>query len=222
MEIVKLRGRRRDSGTAAAVAGRSPVNESSASCVLAAYASSTRCENSSSVSRPSAVASRSCATVCSRSASDARTTGWLIGSSLCGLLSPRQTAKLGGKLLHARRPRATRPQAEPVLLVEEELPVADHAGPHEQKRHRRLERFEARVVDRSSLIAFVERPEQDSVFRIRRHRNLPQHVFEDAVSTTGRQVCEHDDDDLVDRVVAVNGLSVKEQSLVTLDQLHDL
>ena len=44
--------------------------------------------------------------------------------------------------------------------------------PHEQKRHGRLKWSEARVVERSPLIAFVVRPEQDPVFHIRRNRKL--------------------------------------------------
>ena len=62
-----------------------------------------------------------------------------------------------------------RPTVEPVLVVQEELPVADDSMPHEQKRHGRLEWSKARVVYRSILVAFVERPEQDSVFYIRRN-----------------------------------------------------
>src|SRR5215204_6091176 len=58
------------------------------------------------------------------------------------------------------------PQVEQVLVIQEELPVADDPMPHEQKRHWRSKRSEARLVDRSRLMAFVERPEHDSVFRI--------------------------------------------------------
>src|SRR4051812_22209009 len=60
-------------------------------------------------------------------------------------------------------PVTLRPQVEPLRVVQEELPFAGASMPHEQKRHRRLEWSEARVVYRSRLIALVVRPEEDSV-----------------------------------------------------------
>jgi hypothetical protein len=56
------------------------------------------------------------------------------------------------------------PTVEPVIVVQEEFPVADDSLPHEQKRHGRLEWSEAGVVDRSTLVALLERPAQDSIF----------------------------------------------------------
>src|SRR3954466_2867165 len=56
----------------AAPAGRSAVSGSSSAWERAVYASAVRSASSSSVSRPSAEASRSRRTICSRSASDAR------------------------------------------------------------------------------------------------------------------------------------------------------
>ena len=93
--------------------------------------------------------------------------------------------------------------------------------PHEQKRHRRLEWSEARVVERSPLVAFVVRPEQDSVFRIRGKCELVEDVVEDGVGTIGRHVGEDDDDDVVDDVVAFGGRSVQEQPLVAVHELDD-
>src|SRR6266540_5748533 len=103
--------------------------------------------------------------------------------------------------MRSRLSIATGPQVEPLLVVQEELPVAGDSMPHEQKRHGRLEWSEARVVDRSPLMAFVERPEHDPIFRIRRNRKTPQHVVEDALRTTSRQVGENNDDYLVASVV---------------------
>ena len=71
-----------------------------------------------------------------------------------------------------------RPQIEPLLVVQEELPVAGDSMPHEQERHGRLEWSEARVVDRSPLVAFVVRPEQDSVLDVRRNCKMLQDVVE--------------------------------------------
>src|SRR4029453_8674673 len=114
-----------------------------------------------------------------------------------------------------------RPQVEPVLVVQEELPVAGDSMPHEQKRHGRLEWSEARVVDRSPLMAFVVRPEQDSVFHIRRNCELLEDVVKDALGTISRQVAENNDDDVVDNVVAVSRSSVQQQSLVAAHELDD-
>src|SRR5919199_2154150 len=76
---------------------------------------------------------------------------------------PRKSTKLRSKRVDALLPESTRPEGQPVLLVQEELPVADHPVPHEQERHGRLKGSKALVVDRSRPIAVVERPEHDSV-----------------------------------------------------------
>jgi hypothetical protein len=69
--------------------------------------------------------------------------------------------------------------------------------PHEQKRHGRLEWSEAGVGDRSSLIAFVERPEQDSIFYKRLNCKMLEDVAKDALRTIRWQVGENNDDHLV-------------------------
>ena len=115
-----------------------------------------------------------------------------------------------------------RPTFEPVLVVQEELPVADDSMPHEQKRHGRLEWSEARVIDGSPLVAFVERPEQDSIFHIRRNCKLLEDVVKDALRTISWQVGEDNDDYLVVRAVAINGLSVQELRLVSVYELDHI
>ena len=55
--------------------------------------------------------------------------------------------------------------------------------PDEQKRHGRLEWPEARVIDRSTLVAFVERPKQDSIFNIRRNCKVLQDLAKGAFRT---------------------------------------
>ena len=80
--------------------------------------------------------------------------------------------------------------------------------PHEQKRHGRSERSEARVVKRSPLIASIERPEHDSVFHIRRSCKLLEDVVKDALRTISRQVGEDDDEYLVG-VLADERLAVR-------------
>ena len=54
--------------------------------------------------------------------------------------TPRQALELLSKRLNGGVPVATRPQVEPVFVVQEELPVANDRAPHEQKRHGRRER----------------------------------------------------------------------------------
>src|SRR3712207_4136272 len=115
-----------------------------------------------------------------------------------------------------------RPTVEPVIVVQEELPVADDSMPHEQKRHGRLEWSEARVVYRSPLVAFVERPEQDSIFHIRRNCKLLEDVAKDALRTISRQVGEDNDDYLVVQAVAINGLNVQELRLVSVYELDHI
>ncbi len=51
-------------------------------------------------------------------------------------------------------------------------------------------------------MAFEERPEHDSIFRICRHCKLRQDAVEDAWRAIRRQVSEHNDDHLVFGVVA--------------------
>src|ERR1700752_682382 len=109
-----------------------------------------------------------------------------------------------------------RPTVEPLLVVQEELPVADDSMPHEQKRHGRLEWSEARVVDRSILVAFVERPEQDSVFHIRRNCKMLEDLAKEASGTISGQIGEDNDHHLVVRAIAINGLSVQELRLVSV------
>src|SRR4029453_6577842 len=93
--------------------------------------------------------------------------------------------------------------------------------PPEEKRHGRSKWPEVRVVYRGSLKAFVERPKQDSTLRIRRNRKMLQDVVKNALRTISRQVGEDNDDDLVHAVVAVNGLNIQEQALVTVHELDN-
>jgi hypothetical protein len=93
--------------------------------------------------------------------------------------APRQAAWFLSKSVDCGRSVATRPQVEPLLVVQE-----------------------ARVVYRSRLIAFVVRPEQDSVFHIRRNCKLLYDGVKDALRTISQQVTENNDDDVVDNVVA--------------------
>src|SRR5205809_4113978 len=87
--------------------------------------------------------------------------------------TPRQAAYFLRESLRAGGSIALRPELEPCLIVQEELPVVDDPMPHEEKRHGRFEWSEARVVDRSCLVAFVVRSEQDSVLDVRRNCKLP-------------------------------------------------
>src|SRR6478609_5836135 len=86
--------------------------------------------------------------------------------------APRQVAQLLSECPGSGLSIAMRPATKPGVIVEEELPVADDAVPHEQKRHRRLEWSEARFVERSSRVALVIGPEEDSVFDVRRNGKL--------------------------------------------------
>jgi hypothetical protein len=62
-------------------------------------------------------------------------------------------------------------------------------------------------------MAFVVRPEQDSVLDVRRNCKMLQDVVEDALGTLTRQVGENNDDDVVDNVVAFSR-SVSKSSLL--------
>src|SRR5690348_2208853 len=134
---------------------------------------------------------------------------------------PRRVADFLNKCRDWGLSEASRPKVDPLLVVQEELPVADDSVPHEQKRHRWLEWSEARVVDRGVLVAFVERSEQDSVVHVRPNCKLLEDVAEDSLRTISRQVGEDNDDDLVLRVLAVRWLSVQEQALVAVHQLDN-
>jgi hypothetical protein len=96
--------------------------------------------------------------------------------------------------------------------------------PHEQERHGRLEWAKALVVDRSRLIAVVERPEHDSVLDVRRNGNVLQDLVKDASCTFSRQVHEDDDDHVVVRAVAVSRSTTpfEEPALVAVHQLDDV
>jgi hypothetical protein len=64
-------------------------------------------------------------------------------------------------------------------------------------------------------MAFVERPEHDPIFGIRRNCEMLWDVVKEALRTISRQVGEGNDDYLVS-VVAVSRLSVQGQSLVAV------
>src|SRR6478672_7198133 len=100
--------------------------------------------------------------------------------------TPRQAAYFLRESLRAGGSVALRPELEPRLIVQEELPVVDDPMPHKEKRHGRLERPEARVVDRSRLIALVVRPEQDPILDVRRNRKLLEDVGKGTLRTIGR------------------------------------
>src|SRR6476661_7102796 len=97
--------------------------------------------------------------------------------------APRQVAQLLSECPGSGLSIAMRPATKPGVIVEEELPVADDAVPHEQKRHGRLEWSEARVVERSSLVALVIGPVEDSVFDVRRNGKLLEDAVDDALRT---------------------------------------
>src|SRR4051794_8296844 len=117
---------------------------------------------------------------------------------------------------------AARIQAEPVLLVQEELPVADDPMPHEDKRDGRSERPEVGVVDRRTLMTLVKRPEHDPVLLVRWNGDLLQDPVEQTSGAAGGEVCEHDDDRRAAGLLAVGSLSVQEQSPVARHELDDV
>jgi len=78
------------------------------------------------------------------------------------------------------------------------------------------------VVYRGSLMVFVERPEHDSIFDIRRNCKQLEDGVEDAARTISRQVGKNDDDHLVVRVVAVSRFSIPEQALVAVHELDNM
>ena len=84
------------------------------------------------------------------------------------------------------------------------------------KRHGRFEWSEARVVDRSYLIALVVRPEQESILDVRRNCKLLEDVVKDTLRTIGRQVGENDDDDVVVHVVTVSRFRFQQPALVAV------
>jgi hypothetical protein len=71
-------------------------------------------------------------------------------------------------------------------------------------------------------MAWVERPEQDPIFRIRRNRKMLWDLVEDALRKISRQVREDNDDYLVPGVVAGGRLSVQQQSLVAVYELDNV
>lgn len=97
--------------------------------------------------------------------------------------APRQAAQSFTKSLRCGLSVTTCPQPEPLIVVQEELPIAGDPVPHEHKWQRRVKRPEALVVDRRRLIARVVRPEQDSVLHIRWNPELPLDLAEDALGT---------------------------------------
>ena len=146
-------------------------------------------------------------------------------SCVVGFIAPRapwQAAQFLGERPGSGLAIAMRPTVEPLLVVQEELPVADDSMPHEQKRHGRLEWSEARVIDGSPLVAFVERPEQDSIFHIRRNCKLPEYFAKDALGTICCQVGEDNDDYLVVRTVTINWLSAQELRLAAVYELDHI
>src|SRR5262245_10061265 len=87
-------------------------------------------------------------------------------SALRGLAAdraPRQAAQLLGQSQGRGLSVAMRPAAQPLVAVQEELPVADDRVPHEQEGHGRLEGPEAAVVDGGAFVAFVEPANDQSV-----------------------------------------------------------
>ena len=86
------------------------------------------------------------------------------------------------------------PQVEPVLVVQEELPVADDRLPHQQNRHGRGEWPKARVVDRGPLVAFVEPSHHESIIGIRRNGEMLEDLVEELSCTIRRQIGEDNDE----------------------------
>src|SRR5919197_2372035 len=107
IETVKRFGDRRARGAASAGSSRSACSSSPA--VRARYASSRRCESSSSVSRPSAQCSRSASAACSRCASETRSSSSsLTRAPACTGPRPRPRAPRPRRDLPSARPRTAR------------------------------------------------------------------------------------------------------------------
>src|SRR5262245_58684387 len=115
-----------------------------------------------------------------------------------------------------------RPTIEPLIVVQEKLTVADDTLSHKHEQCARLEQPEARFVDRSSLIAFVERPEQDSILLVGWNRKLLLDVVKENPCTVSRQIGEDHDDYLVIRAVSINGWSAQELRLVSAHELDHI
>src|SRR5262249_3389698 len=112
-----------------------------------------------------------------------------------------------------------RPTVEPVIVVQEKLPVAQDRVPDEQKRRGRHERSKASVVYRRPLVAFVEPSHHEPIVDIGPSCHLIQDLFEETLGTTRRQIGEKDYYGFVIHGVAIHALSVQELRLVSVDEL---
>jgi len=82
----------------------------------------------------------------------------------------------------------------------------------------RYKRSKSPVVDRRSLVAFVESPHDESVVLIGPNPEILQDVVEEFVCAIRRQVGEDNDDRFVDRF-AVHWLSIEEYLLVAVYEI---
>jgi hypothetical protein len=79
------------------------------------------------------------------------------------------------------------PKAEPVFVVQEELPVADDRTPHQQKRHGRCEWSKVWVVYRGPVVALVEGSHHQPIVHIGWNANLLQDAAKEVLGLTRRQ-----------------------------------
>src|SRR4029434_4802604 len=112
-----------------------------------------------------------------------------------------------------------RPPVEPVVVVQEELPVADDRMPHEQKRHGRRKWSKASIVYRCCLVALVEPSHHQPILHIGWNGKLLQGVVEETLCTIRRQIGEHNDDGVVINALPMKGL-LQELRLVSVDELN--
>ena len=109
-------------------------------------------------------------------------------SAGAGGRAPGQAAELGADGGGRGRPEVTGPAAEQGVVVDEELPVGENRVAHEEERHRRLERTEARVVQGGPLVAVVEEPEEDPVLLVGLLRELLQDGVEERSCALGPEI----------------------------------